>query len=421
MFKNKFHNKLHNNYNQEEESLSYSNGDKKCKSPGDDYEFLEDIDFLKHIDISHRISMSGLVEDVEENEEEEITIKIDFLEDLTIFDELDYFDELNKTLENEIQEFDQEIEPRVKKFLCFVKHRRTRWVSIFILILMFLFIFTGIYLLIKSKEQYTFMDTSSSNHQLTIGKVIASTVPTEIPTVQPMETPKGSKDDGVSQSDTKPEKPITPGNNPVVPIPEETLGNGDTIDEAKDFLKDAVFIGNSLTLGLQRTTGLASISFLAEENLSVSAAFHTAFVREKGSKQKQTILESLGNKTYKKVYIMFGINELGWPSAVTFGSKYAEFVREVQILQPGAQIYIQSILPVSKEKSSSSKIYNSTNIETFNEELEKVADNLGVSYLNVASALKDKDGFLEEGASVDGVHLKRAYCEKWLSYIVNNS
>lgn len=410
MFKNKFHEKCNN----EKESLSYGNRDKKCESPGDDYEFLEDIDFLKHIDISHRISMSGIVEDVEEKDEEEIAIKIDFLEDLTMFDELDYFQELNKTLENEVQEFDQEMEPHVGKFLSFVKHRKTKWVSIFILILMSLFIFTGIYLLIKSKEQYTFMDTSSSNPQLTIGKVNASAVPTAPPTVQPMETPKGSS-----------EKPIALDNNPLVPIPEDTPGNaprnGDTIEEAKDFLKDSVFIGNSLTLGLQRTTGLASITFLAEENLSVSAAFHTAFVREKGSKQKQTIFESLGKKSYKKVYIMFGINELGWPSAVTFGSKYAEFVKEVQILQPGAHIYIQSILPVSKEKSASSKIYNSTNIETFNEELEKIADNLGVSYLNVASALKDKDGFLEEGASVDGVHLKRAYCEKWLSYIVNNS
>ena len=43
---------------------------------------------------------------------------------------------------------------------------------------------------------------------------------------------------------------------------------------------------------------------------------------------------------YGKVYIMLGINELGWPYVDVFAEKYAEMVRAVRDAQPDAQIYI---------------------------------------------------------------------------------
>lgn len=51
---------------------------------------------------------------------------------------------------------------------------------------------------------------------------------------------------------------------------------------------------------------------------------------------------------HKRVYIMLGINDLGWPSMETFTGNYSKLIDAVRSSQPNATIYVQSILPVSK-------------------------------------------------------------------------
>ena len=40
-----------------------------------------------------------------------------------------------------------------------------------------------------------------------------------------------------------------------------------------------------------------------------------------------------------------------------------------------------------------------------------------VYYVNVEECLKDEEGNLPEGASTDGVHLKKEYSKKWYEYL----
>lgn len=184
-----------------------------------------------------------------------------------------------------------------------------------------------------------------------------------------------------------------------------------------DYFSDAVFLGDSRTEGLIISTGLSKAAFYGGKGLTVDTAFTQNVVRLSGSKSKITPIDALKKKKFNKVYVMFGINELGWAYDDIFVERYTKLINEIQKLQPDAKIYVQSILPVSKEKETKDKIYNNKKIIRYNKLIKKMAENEKVYYIDVASAVRNKDKVLPVSASTDGVHLNKEYCGKWLDYI----
>lgn len=136
--------------------------------------------------------------------------------------------------------------------------------------------------------------------------------------------------------------------------------------------------------------------------------------------KKGTILDALKEGKYKKVFIMFGVNELGWPYTSTFKDKYEELIKYIKEIQPDAEIYVQSIIPVTKTKSDSSNIYNLTNVKKFNKTILAMTKNLGVHFLNVQEAVTKSGTYLPEDSAVDGVHLTKDACIKWLDYLTKH-
>ncbi len=189
------------------------------------------------------------------------------------------------------------------------------------------------------------------------------------------------------------------------------IGSGQVADS---YFDDAAFIGDSRTQGLQLYTGLPNATFYATQGLMVDTFFSKKFVKAGGG--KITIPDAMKNQTFKKVYIMLGVNELGWAYEKVFIQKYGEVVDKVKELQPDAKIYVQSILPVTKAKSDGA-IYNNTKISRYNELIEQMCREKGVTYLHVADAVGLDNGALPAGSATDGVHLNREYCYKWLDYL----
>lgn len=143
------------------------------------------------------------------------------------------------------------------------------------------------------------------------------------------------------------------------------IGSGQVADS---YFDDAAFIGDSRTQGLQLYTGLPNATFYATQGLMVDTFFSKKFVKAGGG--KITIPDAMKNQTFKKVYIMLGVNELGWVYEKVFIQKYGEVVDKVKELQPDAKVYVQSILPVTKAKSDGDAIYNNTKISRYNELIE---------------------------------------------------
>lgn len=180
------------------------------------------------------------------------------------------------------------------------------------------------------------------------------------------------------------------------------------------------FIGDSRTQGFIMYNGLKNVQDYSYIGLMVDTAVTKKFIKTDNG-EKITLLEDMKNKDINRVYIMLGVNELGWVYPQVFKLKYGELVDKIKQVKPNCKIYLQSIIPVTKSRDKSDKIFNNKKINEFNTLIKEVSNEKNVEYLDVASALKDSEGYLPEEASTDGIHVGKKYCEKWLSYIKNNS
>ena len=186
------------------------------------------------------------------------------------------------------------------------------------------------------------------------------------------------------------------------------------------FDETVAFIGDSRTQGFIMYNGLKDVQDYSYVGLMVDTAVSKKFVKTSNG-EKITLLEDMKGKNIKRVYIMLGVNDLGWSYPQVFKSNYKELIKEIKKIKPDAQIYVQSIIPVTKSRDKSDKYFNNTRIEQYNKLVKEVASEENVEYLNVQSALVNSEGYLPEETSPDGIHIGKSYCEKWLTYLKNNS
>ncbi len=182
---------------------------------------------------------------------------------------------------------------------------------------------------------------------------------------------------------------------------------------------DAAFIGDSRTEALKTYGLLNGATYYTYKGLKVDTVFTEPYIDEGGT--KMTVMDAIARHQYKRVYIMLGVNELGWVSTDIFIDDYGKIIDELKKSQPDATIYVQSILPVSAKKSEQDSIYNNPRINEFNALIEQMAKDKGATYLRVNEALMDESGSLPADASTDGVHPNIDYCRKWTVYLDANS
>ncbi len=192
-----------------------------------------------------------------------------------------------------------------------------------------------------------------------------------------------------------------------------------TVDE--DYFDDALFIGDSRTVGLHDYAGLDNTTFYASTGLSIHRVFRADIVPVTGSRKKITIEKALQEKQFAKIYIMLGINELGTGNAESFGEKYGEVLARIRELQPDAIIYVQGIMCVSTKRSARGDYIRNEEIYTRNLELQKLENGKDIFYLDINPVISDEDGGLMPEYSFDGVHLKAAYVDIWKNYLLEHA
>ena len=126
------------------------------------------------------------------------------------------------------------------------------------------------------------------------------------------------------------------------------------------------------------------------------------------------------NSEKQKIYIMLGINELGYDFD-TNCIKYKQLISLIKELQPESIIVIHGNLRVTKEKSDSDKLFNNTNINKFNEAISKFADNINTIYIDVNPMFDDGQGNLNSEYSGDNVHLYGNYYADWSKWLDANA
>ena len=246
------------------------------------------------------------------------------------------------------------------------------------------------------------------------GTVSGDTVPegTEDPTGE-SQTPAV----GETSADTQTEAMTTEEPQPTEPseeLPKEVVYH--TVDDS--YFDDAVFIGDSRTVGMYEYGGLEETStFYASTGLTIYKMFDSKIVAVPGQKKKITVEEALSEKQFAKIYLMIGINEMGTGTVESFMKAYGEAVQHLQQLQPDAVIYLQAIMKVTTERSGQGDYITNEGIEARNEEIAKLADDEKIFYLDVNPLICDETGGMVASYTYDGVHLKAQYIPIWLDFL----
>ena len=188
-----------------------------------------------------------------------------------------------------------------------------------------------------------------------------------------------------------------------------------------DYFTDALFIGDSRTVGLSEYCEPLDTraTFYAKISLTIFDVFKKEFI--KTDEGRIGLEEALTQNQYGKIYIMLGLNEIGTGDSEYFKNAYAEVIDKIRELQPDAIIYIQGIMHVTAHKSDVDKNFNNEKINVRNAAISELADNKNVFYIDMNEAVDDEEGNLEEGLSFDDIHLKASSYERWYEFLLHNA
>ena len=161
----------------------------------------------------------------------------------------------------------------------------------------------------------------------------------------------------------------------------------------KVYFDDALFVGDSRTVGIMEYGNLNNATFFANTGLSVYNVLDKSISVPKVGKLK--LEQLLNSKKFGKIYVMLGINELGY-NLNNSTKKYKELIEYIQKKQPNAIVYIEANLHVTKKKSDGDKIFNNKNIDLFNNSIKELADNKKIFYIDINEKFNDNNGNLSE-------------------------
>lgn len=214
-----------------------------------------------------------------------------------------------------------------------------------------------------------------------------------------------SKESSEDTSSTETEGSSEAENIPTQPIRDASMNN-------------ALFIGDSRTVGLMEYAGIDGADYFCTVGMSVYNIHKKPVSVPKVG--KVTLTELLNSKKYGKIYIMLGINEVGYKFSSTV-EKYSELIEFIKDKQPNAVIFIQANLHVSKSRSDSDKVVNNIAINGLNAELAKLADGKSKFYLDANILFDDKTGALSSDKSEDSTHLYAKYYKEWGEWIIKQT
>lgn len=247
-----------------------------------------------------------------------------------------------------------------------------------------------------------------------------STQPVSRPVEVLPENPQDSieQDADKDQEETAQEEEPPSGSGEETKVSSRLVGESEAVDLS--YFDDAVFIGDSRMEGFKLYAGLGNASYLTSVGATVDTVATKATERL-SSGAKVSIMDALAQKSFTKVYLMLGMNELGWVYPDLFAEHYGALIDQIRQIQPNAVIYIESILPVTQAKDDEGYYVNNDRINQYNELLMELAEEKEVWYLDVSEVVEDESGKLPADISFDGVHLKPEGCKTWLTYLTTHT
>lgn len=193
------------------------------------------------------------------------------------------------------------------------------------------------------------------------------------------------------------EKPQVPG----VPTELPTVVPGAKYGEDESFFDDALFIGDSRMVSSAYYARLGKADYFTDVGMNVFQMFSVTASDDNFDATDLTTL--LQNRTYKKIFIMLGINECGYPMSSLL-SAYQEDIDTLKRLQPDATIYLLKVYGVSRSVAESASYFSPQRLQEVNDGIAGLSDGKKVHCLDASHLYCDDEGYMKEEYTSDGVH-----------------
>ena len=191
--------------------------------------------------------------------------------------------------------------------------------------------------------------------------------------------------------------------------------------ESISYFNDAIFIGDSRTLGISDYAGLDEADFYCDSGMTVLKLLDAGGVTYQKTGKKEDLNQVLQQKHYGKVYIMLGMNDLGYGNTDMYLERYRKTVNRIREWQPDAIIYIMANLHVSREKNKPETEFNNININDKNAASALLANGTDIFYLDANPLFTDSEGFLNSELTFDGVHLYAKHYDAWREFLLEHA
>lgn len=184
------------------------------------------------------------------------------------------------------------------------------------------------------------------------------------------------------------------------------------------YFDDALFIGDSRVYGIYCYGTLDNADFFAIEGMTIYELWEeTTEVKGVGKTDLQNLLST---QSYKKIYLMMGVNEMG-EDLDKNAAAYEKALARLHELVPDAVIYICSNLHVSEKLSNEDELFNNDKIDYFNEKIHAFEDGETFFYLEVNQMFNDENGNLAAEYTWDNVHVYGRYYAQWCDWFCQNT
>ncbi len=193
----------------------------------------------------------------------------------------------------------------------------------------------------------------------------------------------------------------------------ESSGLSESYD--KEFFADDLFIGDSITTGLSLYGALPTKNVAAAVGYTPYKAYNTEIDLPDGT--TGTAFDYAVKMQPKRIFLMLGSNGITTASAME--DSYRTLLNKLAKKCPDSKVYLLAVTPVTDDSTQATYAgITNTMITDFNKFVKSLADEKGLTYIDMYSLLSDDNGyFLHDYAEKDGLHFKGVTYKVMLSYI----
>ncbi len=206
---------------------------------------------------------------------------------------------------------------------------------------------------------------------------------------------------------------LTPLNQSMLTLPE----NG-RIDI--HYFNDTVFVGDSLTVGLQQFSHIPNANYCAYIGIGPKEIYDGSLHTGLDDTQEQP-LQALVGYAPSNVYILLGTNAMVSLSDEALLTYYDEMLNAMQAALPDTvDYYVQSITPVLQGVDDR---FDAERIISLNNQLAQMAYEKGMYFVDIHSALADENGWLhvQYASTADAYHLSGEGYAAWVEYLITHT